>query len=188
MGLSVGNESWHRNNCCHVALTVQNYRKTYKGGNVNGKSPPLSPLQCTIYDLVVQTLQIQEHTHIPPPKVHPELIPDLLDLLSTQASSQLASSVSRQASSIYESELQEPHLKQVASTSVAKRQAWANLRTSLSLRWAKKIQDLAPNPLDFAWSSLDVEPTHWHTAPLKRWWWRCQYGISWYCYGCQWKW
>jgi hypothetical protein len=60
----------------------------------------------TIYDLIVQTLRSQGPTHIR------HQIPDLLDLLSERACSQLVLSVVKAASSTYESELQSLILKQ----------------------------------------------------------------------------
>ena len=66
----------------------------------------------TIYDVIVQTLRSQESTHIHHQRSVLDRIPDLLDLLSERASSQLASSVVKAASSTYESELQSLILKQ----------------------------------------------------------------------------
>ena len=59
----------------------------------------------TIYDLVVQTSQSQGSTHIHHQRSILDWILDLLDLLSEQASGQLALSVVKAASSTYESEL-----------------------------------------------------------------------------------
>ena len=58
----------------------------------------------TIYDLIVQTLRSQESTHIHHQRSVLDRIPDLLDLLSERASSQLALSVVKAASSTYDDE------------------------------------------------------------------------------------
>src|SRR5882762_2815001 len=121
----------------------------------------------TIYDLVIQTLRSQGSTHIRHQRSILDRIPDLLDLLSEQASSQLASSVVKAASSTYESELQSLILKQSGFHFSGKKTGLSQLEDFSITQMGCKIQDLAPNLWTLLRSLLDVEPERQRTAPTE---------------------
>src|ERR1700720_1389282 len=121
----------------------------------------------TIYDLIVQTLRSQESTHIHHQRSVLDRIPDLLDLLSERASSQLASSVVKAASSTYESELQSLILKQSGLHFSSNKTGLGQLEDFSITRMGRKIQDLAPNLWTLLGSLLDVEPDRRRTAPAE---------------------
>ena len=121
----------------------------------------------SIYDLVVQTLQSQESIHIHHQRSILDQIPDLLDLLSEQASSQLVLSVVKAASFTYESELQNLILKQSGFHFGGNRTGLSQLEGFSITQMGQKIQDLAPNLWTLLRSLLDVEPAHRRTAPAK---------------------
>lgn len=123
----------------------------------------------TIYDLIVQTLQSPGSTmsHIRHQRSILDRIPDLLDLLSECASSQLASSVVKAASSTYESELQSLIMKQKGFHFSGNKAGLSQLEDFSITQMGYKIQDLAPNLWTFLRSLLDVEPDHWCTAPAE---------------------
>jgi len=101
----------------------------------------------TIYDFVVQTLRIRSQgpTHVRHQRSILDRIPDLLDLLSERASSQLASSVVKAASSTYESELQSLILKQSGFHFGGNTAGLSQLEDFSITQMGRKIQDLAPN-------------------------------------------
>jgi hypothetical protein len=121
----------------------------------------------SIYDLVVQTLRSQESTHIRHQRSILDRIPDLLDLLSEQASSQLVLSVVKAASFTYESELQNLILKQSGFHFGGNRTGLSQLEGFSITQMGWKIQDLAPNLWTLLGSLLDVEPARRRTAPTK---------------------
>jgi hypothetical protein len=121
----------------------------------------------TIYDLVVQTLRSQGPTHVRHQRSILDRIPDLLDLLSERASSQLASSVVKAASSTYESELQSLILKQSGFHFGGNTAGLSQLEDFSITQMGRKIQDLAPNLWTLLGSLLDVEPDRRRTAPAE---------------------
>ena len=121
----------------------------------------------TIYDLVIQTLRSQGPTHIRHQRSILDWIPDLLDLLSERASSQLASSVVKVASSMYESELQSLILKQSSFHFGGNMAGLSQLEDFSIMQIGCKIQDLAPNLWTLLGFLLDVEPDHQHTTPAE---------------------
>jgi hypothetical protein len=121
----------------------------------------------TIYDLVVQTLRSQQSSHIRHQRSIVDQIPDLLDLLSERASSQLASSVVKAASSTYESELQNLISKQNGFHFSGNTAGLSQLEDFSITQMGRKIQDLAPNLWTLLGSLLDVEPDRRRTAPAE---------------------
>ena len=121
----------------------------------------------TFFDLVVQTLRIQEPAHIRHQKSILDQIPNLLDLLSERASGQLASSVVKAANSTYESELWSLILKQSSFHFSGNNAGLSQLHDFSIAQMGQKIQDIAPNLWMLLGSLLDVEPTQRRTAPAK---------------------
>jgi hypothetical protein len=121
----------------------------------------------SIYDLVVQTLWSQESTHIHHQRSILDQIPDLLDFLSEQVSSQLVLSLVKAASFTYKSKLQNLILKQSGFHFGSNRTGLSQLEGLSITQMGWKIQDLAPNLWTLLRSLSDMEPAHWCTAPAE---------------------